>query len=47
MTVSDRYLGVGRSVEEPESSPEAVGQAEMLEAGEEAGCGDEVGVEAA
>ena len=47
VTVSERCLRVGRSVEDPEISPEATGPAERLEAGDEAGCGDEVGEEAA
>lgn len=43
--MAERRLPVGRSVEEPEKSSEAAGQ--MLEPGEEAGCGDDVGEEAA
>lgn len=41
MAVLERYLRVGPSVDEPEYSSEAAGQAEMLDPREEAGRGDE------
>lgn len=37
---------MGRSVEEPETSSEVVGQTEKPEPGDEGGCGEDVGEEA-
>lgn len=45
--MAERRLRAGRSVEELEKAGSAAGQAETLEPVEEAGCGDEVGDEAA